>query len=168
MRTDFAKENQVAKQILINSDSLLNPLVTIDGERGTKIYCQVFWLKGWGLKKIPQRLMSTFGDDAYGLSQIKIWLQRFRTGYLSYSDFPHAGRPRLTLGLQAEAFLQKYPFAGARTIAEHFLTTASTVREFIQRELGMRKFSQPEVPHSLSDAQKVARVEAAKNVKDFA
>jgi hypothetical protein len=31
-----------------------------------------FWLKGWGSKKIHQELMGTLGDDAYGLSQIKI------------------------------------------------------------------------------------------------
>jgi hypothetical protein len=35
--TDFPKENQGVRQALINSDSLRNPLVTIDGERGTEI-----------------------------------------------------------------------------------------------------------------------------------
>jgi hypothetical protein len=31
-----------------------------------------FWLKGWGSKNTYQGLMGTLGDDAYGLSQIKI------------------------------------------------------------------------------------------------
>jgi hypothetical protein len=73
--------------------------------------------------------MSTLGDDAYGLSQIKIGLQRFRTGDLSCSDLPRAGRPLLTLRPQVEAFLQKYPFASARIIAKHFLMTVSIVKE---------------------------------------
>jgi hypothetical protein len=60
-----------------------------------------FWLKGWGSKKIHQELMSTLGDDTYRLSQIKIWLRRFRTGDLSCGDLPHAGRPP-TLGPQVE------------------------------------------------------------------
>jgi hypothetical protein len=31
-----------------------------------------FWLKGWKSKKVHRKMMSIFGDDAYGLSQIKI------------------------------------------------------------------------------------------------
>jgi hypothetical protein len=42
-----------------------------------------FWLKGWGSKKFHQKLMSTLEDDAFWLSQIKIRLQRFKTGDLS-------------------------------------------------------------------------------------
>jgi hypothetical protein len=78
--TDFPNENQELRRALINSDSFRNPLVTMDGETGTKICHQVFWRKGWGPEKIHQELMNTLGNDAYGLSQIKIWLQRFRTG----------------------------------------------------------------------------------------
>jgi hypothetical protein len=94
-----------------------------------------------GIEKTQQELISTLGDDAYRLSQIKIWLQRFRTGDLSGTDIPRVEQPPLTLGPQVEAFLQKDPFASARIIAKHFLTTASTVKEILLRELGMRKFS---------------------------
>jgi hypothetical protein len=138
--------------------------MTIDGERGAKICRQVFWLKGWESKSIHQELMSAAGDDSYGPSQIKILLQRFRAGDLSCNDLPRVGRRPLTLGLQVQAFLQKYPLASARIIAKHFLTIASTVKEILQRELGVRKFSRHWVPHSLSDAQKVARGEAAKEM----
>jgi hypothetical protein len=77
----------------------------IDGDRGTKIYRQVFVAEKMGIEKIYQELMSILGDDAHWLSQIKTWLQRFRTGDLSCSNLPHAGRAPLTLGPQAEAFL---------------------------------------------------------------
>jgi hypothetical protein len=30
-----------------------------------------FWTKGWGSKKIHEELITTLGDDAYHLSQIK-------------------------------------------------------------------------------------------------
>jgi hypothetical protein len=33
-----------------------------------------FWLKGWGSKKIHQKLMGTLADDAY-------WLSRLKSGY---------------------------------------------------------------------------------------
>jgi hypothetical protein len=94
------------------------------------------WLKGWGSKN-HQELMNILGDDVHGLSQIKIWLQKFRIGDLSCNDLPRAGRLPLTLGPQVEAFLQKHPCARVRRIAKHFLTTASTVKE-IPRGLGMR------------------------------
>jgi hypothetical protein len=29
------------------------------------------WLKGWGGKRIHEELMSTLGDNSYGISQIK-------------------------------------------------------------------------------------------------
>jgi hypothetical protein len=129
-----------------------------------RFVAKFFWLKGCGSKKIHQELMSTLGDDVCWLSQIKIWLQRFRIGSLSCSDLPRAGRSPLTLGLQVETFLQKYRFASARIIAKQFLTNASTVEEILQREWGMTKFSRRCVSHSLSDAQIVTRVEAAKEM----
>jgi hypothetical protein len=106
--TDFPKENYGVMQALINSDSLRSPLVTIDGEKGTKICPSVFRAEKMGIKKINQKLMSTLGDSDSGLSQIKILLQRFRTRDLSCSNRPRAGRSLLTLGRQVDAFLQKY------------------------------------------------------------
>jgi hypothetical protein len=60
--------------------------------------------------------------------------------------------------------MQKCPFASARVIAQHFLATGPTIKDILQRELGMRKFSRRWVPHFLSPAQKVARVEALKTI----
>jgi hypothetical protein len=60
--------------------------------------------------------------------------------------------------------MQKYPFASARVITQHFLATVPTIKDILQRELGMRKFSRHLVPHFLSPAQKVARVEALKAI----
>jgi hypothetical protein len=114
--------------------------VAIDGERGTKIYRQVLLPERMWREKIHQELMSTLVDNAHRLSQIKIWLQKFRTGDLSCSDLPGAGRRPLTLGPQVDAFLQKYPFASAHIIAKHFLMTASIVKEIFQTELGLRQF----------------------------
>jgi hypothetical protein len=107
-----------------------------------------FLAERMGVEKVHQELMNTLRDDAYGMSQIKIWLQTFRTGDLSYSGLPRAGRPLLGLGPQIETFLQKYSSPSARIIAKHFLTTASTVKEILQIEFGMRKFSRRWVPHS--------------------
>jgi hypothetical protein len=60
--------------------------------------------------------------------------------------------------------MRKYPFTSARVIAQHFLTTVLTIKDILQRELGMRKFSRRWVFHFLSSAQKVACVEASKTI----
>jgi hypothetical protein len=122
------------------------------------------WLKGWGAKRIHEELMSTLGDDSYGVPQIKIWLQKFRNGDLSCKDSPRSRRPLFTLGPQLEAFMQKYPSASARVIAKHFLTTVPMIKDILQRELGTKKFSRRWVPHFLSPSQKIARVEASKTI----
>jgi hypothetical protein len=58
--------------------------------------------------------------------------------------------------------MQKDPFASARVIAQHFLTTVPTIQDILQR-----KFSRRGVPHFLSPVQKVARVEASKTICEF-
>jgi hypothetical protein len=55
--------------------------------------------------------------------------------------------------------MQKYPFASAKVIAQHFLTTVPTIKDILQRELGMRKFSRRwgllfSVPHKTLLASK--------------
>jgi hypothetical protein len=79
---------------------------------------------------------------------------------LSCLDAPRTGRPSLTLELQLAAFLQKYPFANARVLMQYFLTSVSTIKEILQRELGLKKVSRHWVPLFLSLAQEIAHVEA--------
>jgi hypothetical protein len=57
--------------------------------------------------------------------------------------------------------MQKYRSVIARVIAQHFLTTIPTIEDILQR---MRKFSRRWVPHLLSPAQNIARVEASKTI----
>jgi hypothetical protein len=125
------------------------------------------WVKGWGTKRIHEEVTSTLGDDSYGVSQIKIWLQKSRNGDLFYTDFPPSGRPLLTLGPQLEAFMQNYPFTSARVITQLFIATVPTINDILQRELGMRKFSRHCVPHFLRPARKVASAEASKKYCEF-
>jgi hypothetical protein len=53
VKADFPKENQGVRQTLINSYSLRNPSVGIDGERGTKICRQVLLAERMGIEKDP-------------------------------------------------------------------------------------------------------------------
>jgi hypothetical protein len=67
-------------------------------------------------------------------------------------------------GPQLEIFLQRYPFAGPRVIANQFFTSVLTVKDILQRVLGMTKVSRRWVPHFRSPGQNGARVEASKEM----
>jgi hypothetical protein len=60
--------------------------------------------------------------------------------------------------------MQRYPFSSARVIAQHFLMAVLTIKDILQRELGMRKFSRRWLPHFLSPVMKVARVGASETI----
>jgi hypothetical protein len=81
-------------------------LSSIDGERGTKNPHQIFLDEELRLKKIHQELVARLGADAYGRSQIKIWLHKFRNGNFFCKDAPCIRRLPLTLGPELVAFLQ--------------------------------------------------------------
>jgi hypothetical protein len=98
-----------------------------------------FWMKDWRAKRIHQERAATLGEDAYAVSQIKIWLRKFRNGDLSSKGVPDPGRRALTLERQLRTFLEEYRFASVRVIAQHFLTTIPTITSIFQRELGMKK-----------------------------
>jgi hypothetical protein len=115
-----------------------------------KFRVQYFWVKNSSSKKIHQELVTTPGADLCGRSQIKISLQKFGTGDLSYKDAPRTGRLPLTLGTQPAAFLQKHPFASARVLAQHFLTHVPTIRDILQQEPELKNFPPRQVPRFLS------------------
>jgi hypothetical protein len=64
-----------------------------DGEGGAKIRHEISLTERLGRQKMHEELMSTLGDDSYAVFQIKIWLQKFRNGDLSYKDSPSSGPP---------------------------------------------------------------------------
>jgi hypothetical protein len=52
-------------------------------EKEQRSLVKYFWMKNWRSKKIHQEFVVTLGADAYGRSQIKIWLQKVGNGDLA-------------------------------------------------------------------------------------
>jgi len=130
-------------------------------KREQRFVIKFFFLKGLGSKKIHRKLQDTIGESAYCLAEVKFWLARFREGDLSCEDHERVGRPLAVLGTVLHKFLTKHPFASARIMAEHFNLSHPTVKEILQREMGLRKFTRRWVPHLLTPSQKAERVDAA-------
>jgi hypothetical protein len=58
-------------------------------------------------------------------------------------------------------FLQDYPFTSASVLSRHFSVCATTVKEILARDLDLKKITRRWVSHTLSDRQKVKRVEVS-------
>jgi hypothetical protein len=65
---------------------------------------------------------------------------------------------------QLETFLEKYRFVSTKIIAHYILSTVSTIKNTLQRELRMKQFTWCQVPHFLTLTRKIARVEALKEM----
>jgi hypothetical protein len=92
------KQNHRTGSVALNPSGSRNPLSMIDGQGRPETCRRIFLDQRMGCKKIHQKSINTLGANAYGPSQIKIWLQRFRDGDTECRDLPQARRPPLTLG----------------------------------------------------------------------
>jgi hypothetical protein len=70
------------------------------------------------------------------------------------------------LGTDLSQFLQEFPFAMARQLAEHFNESKHTIKTILDRELGLQKFSRRWVPHSISDSQNFDRMRKTRYMLD--
>jgi hypothetical protein len=122
-----------------------------------------FWLREYRPREIHQELLATLGSDAYSEDLVQHWLACFESGDTSCEDISRPGRFLTDLAEAFRLFLQDYPFASARILSRHFsvCACATTVKEILIRDLGLKKITRRWVPHALSDRQKVKRVEAS-------
>jgi hypothetical protein len=93
----------------------------------------------------------------YSLTQIKDLRASFETGDISWKNQSSPGHPPHVLGKALSDFLEEFPFAIAELIAQDFGQSRHVIKEIIQPELWLWRFSRRCVPHSLSEAQKTGR-----------
>jgi hypothetical protein len=88
-------------------------------------------------KTIHRKLYSVLGSTAYFLSQVRNWCTRFTDGDLICIDQSRAGRPRHVLGTDLTQFFEQFPFATTGLLAQHFGESKHTIKEILNRELGL-------------------------------
>jgi hypothetical protein len=82
---------------------------------------------------------------------VQCWVARFESGNTSCEDISRARRPLTDLAAPFGLFLQNYPFASVRMLSQQFRVCATTVKEILVRDLGLKKFARRWVSHTLSD-----------------
>jgi hypothetical protein len=106
-------------------------------------------------------LTAVVGSTTYSLTQIKEWRACFKAGDLSCEDKVRYGLFPHVLGKALSDFLEEFPFATTGVIAQHFNQSKPTIKEILQQELELQRFSRRWVSHLLSHAQKVDRTAMA-------
>jgi transposase len=120
-----------------------------------------------GEQIIQVHLRATLGDLGVSLPTVKRWLSSFREGDRYCEDRNRAGRPFTLLGDVLSKFFSKYPFGSAQNIASDFDVNASTAKNLLARELGLRKFTRRRAPHFLSELQKNEQVTQSRLLLDL-
>jgi hypothetical protein len=121
-----------------------------------KFVIKFFSQRPWS-KEIHRKLTAILCSTTYLLTQIKGQCVRFETSDLLCEDQSRPGGPLHILGKALSDFFEEFPFTTARVIAQHFNQSKYTIKEILQRELGLRRFSRRWVSHSVSEAQKADR-----------
>jgi hypothetical protein len=121
-----------------------------------------FWLQGWGPKKIHQELMSTPGDDAPGLSQIKILGRCSELGIFHAVIF--LVRDDSSLWYCRLKHFSKVTFRKFSHNREALPDDCFYSQRNSSERIGDEKILAALGPHSLNDPQEVAHVETAKEM----
>jgi hypothetical protein len=130
-------------------------------KRQQRFVIKFFWLRGYCSRQIHQELLATLGGDADSEDSVQYSVPRFPSGDTSCEDLSRLGWPLTVLAEPFRLFLQDYHFASARMLSRHLNVCATTVKEILHRDLCFKKFTRRWVPHTLSDPQKLKRVETS-------
>ena len=96
------------------------------------------------------------------------WFRRFQNGRTSFDDDERCGRPVTCSDDDSTCCIRQLveanPRQSTRTIAEQTGLSKNTVHRILVNVLGFRKVCSVWVPHRLSEANKIARVECCKDL----
>lgn len=109
-----------------------------------------------------------YGDTCLSRAQIFRWYERFKSGVESIDDEPRPGRP---ISVRNEELIEKVRervqedrCVTVRMMEGDFGVNRETIRKILVEDLGKKKVAARFVPHSLSDEQKQARVDYARDI----
>jgi hypothetical protein len=130
-------------------------------KRQQRFVTKFFWLREYLPRQIHQELFATLGHETHSEDSVQYWVARFESGDRSCECTLRADRPLTNLAEPFRLARQDYPFASARVLSRHFGVCATTVKDLLARNLGLKLFIRRWVPHTPSVPQQVKRVEAS-------
>jgi hypothetical protein len=97
-------------------------------EYDQRVIIPFFWNEGIYVHEITYRLQTQFGEHAYALRTVRLWIVEVRLGCQNLHDKIRSRRSLLDdLDAKILAILDKSPFKSARSIAKTLSIAHSTV-----------------------------------------
>uniref|UniRef100_A0A1I8IJZ2 SAP domain-containing protein n=1 Tax=Macrostomum lignano TaxID=282301 RepID=A0A1I8IJZ2_9PLAT len=114
-------------------------------------------------------LLKVYGDAAPGQSTVYRWYSKFRDEAFPPVSAPRTGRPRSTRTAElietCRALVEEDPKVSVRDLADFLEVGKTTVHEILTEDLHLRNVSAVWVPHALSEENKTARINCAKQIR---
>jgi histone-lysine N-methyltransferase SETMAR len=131
-----------------------------------RIFIKITFEDGLNAVETFRKLVERYGKDALSYPSVTYWRREFRGGRKDVEDGPRTGRPPdFGIRLRIERALEDFPNGSVRTIAASTGYESSTVFYVLTQVLHLKFRHWRWIPHLLSDAQKVARVEGANSLR---
>jgi transposase len=97
------------------------------------------WKEGCLAKTIHTRLQAVYGDVAYALPSVYLWIKEFKCGREDIADQPRSGLPPIdNLDANILCVLRHSPFGTVRSIAEELGVSPETVHRRLTGSLELQ------------------------------
>ena len=127
-----------------------------------RVFIKIAFEDGLAALETHRKLVEHYGGEALSYPSVTYWRREFRMGRQDVEDSPKTGRPPdFGIRLRIESALAAFPNGSVRSIAELTGYEPSTVFSILTQVLHLKFRHWRWTPHSLSDDQKVARVDGA-------
>jgi hypothetical protein len=107
-------------------------------KKAAKIRDQVFLDTGIPPRQIHQELLTTFGSDTYSEDSVRCWLLVSNRGIRVAKASRYLADPLQLLAKPFRLVLQHYLFASPRMLIRRFSVCATTAKEILVRDLGLK------------------------------
>ena len=132
-------------------------------ENEIRTIIKFLWMSGKTNREIYDEVATVCGEDMISLRTIQRWVVRFTESEFSVQDRPRTGRPREEIDIRIiEHMLEDDPHISAREISRRLAVNKNKIVDILKNQLQMSKVCVRWIPHKLTDSQKSARVQCAK------
>ena len=122
----------------------------------------------FGVDSWYNQLVSTFGDEAPSKTTVDRWYQEFSLGRRSLQDEFREGRPTsVVLPETIDAvreLIKQYRHVTYREIEESLGISMTSINKILHEHLAVKEICSRWIPHNLTNAQKIARVDWCKEI----
>lgn len=123
---------------------------------------------GTSASQTLELMQKVYGDDCLSRPRVFEWHKRFLVGREDLEDDKHTGRPKITrtpqMIAQVREFIKEDRCATVRVIEECLGINRETIRLILKEDLGKTKVCARFVPHTLTEYQKILRVQHCREV----